>query len=123
MRKILYLDDEADIREVARMALELDSDLQVTGLGDPRRLVSVAKEERPDLILLDFRMPGMDGLQVLEALQTSPEVANTPVVFLTASVQKHELRKLTEAGAMGVIEKPFDPLTIAERVKAYLPGN
>ena len=120
MRHILYIDDEDDIREVAGMAIEMGGEFQVETLGAPKEAVAEASRINPDLILLDFRMPEMDGLAVLRALRAEPSTSAIPVVFMTASVQKHELQSLLDAGALGVIEKPFDPMTLSDQVRDYL---
>lgn len=120
MWRLLYVDDEEDIREIARLSLELDGDFDVSLSGDPTRAVRIARELRPHLIILDFRMPEMDGLMVKSALAEDPETSAIPVVFLTASAQKHEQRELMAAGAVGVIEKPFNPMTLAQQIRAFL---
>lgn len=120
MWRLLYVDDEEDIREIARLSLELDGDFDVTLSGDPTRAVELAAGLQPDLILLDFRMPEMDGLAVRAALKEEPRTAGLPVAFLTASAQKHEQRELVAAGAVGVIEKPFNPMTLAQQVRSLI---
>lgn len=120
MWRLLYVDDEADIREVARLSLELDGDFQVTLSGEPKRTVALARELEPDLILLDYRMPEMDGLAVRSALLEAEDTADIPVAFLTASAQKHEQRQLLDSGAVGVIEKPFDPMRLAAQIRDLL---
>jgi two-component system, OmpR family, response regulator len=72
---------------------------------------------KPDLILLDVMMPGIDGLETFVALRKFPELKNTPVVFMTAKVQPHEVRGYVELGAAGVIAKPFDPMTLADQLR------
>lgn len=120
MWRLLYVDDEEDIREIAKLSLELGGDFDVTVSGDPTRAVDLARRIGPDLILLDFRMPEMDGLMVKAALEEEPETRTIPVAFLTASAQKHEQLQLMAAGAVGVIEKPFNPMNLAEQVKAFV---
>src|SRR5262245_29902685 len=82
--------------------------------------VSVANAEIPDVILLDYRMPNMDGLDTLHALRQNPSTAQIPVIFLTASVSPSELEHLKQVGAHGVIAKPFDPVTLPDRLKELM---
>jgi CheY-like chemotaxis protein len=120
--KILYVDDEPDIRDVAVMALEIDPDLEVKSASSGGEALSMLDESgyRPDVVLLDVMMPVMDGPAVLEALRKRPEHAETPVVFITARAQAHETARFLSLGAVGVITKPFDPMTLALELRAIL---
>ncbi|NEX92245.1 response regulator [Caulobacter sp. 17J65-9] len=120
--KILYVDDEPDIRDVAVMALEIDPDLEVKSAASGGEALSILDESgfRPDVVLLDVMMPVMDGPAVLEALRKRPEHAETPVVFITARAQAHETARFLSLGAVGVITKPFDPMTLALELRAIL---
>ncbi len=120
MAKILYVDDEPDIREVAQMSLELDDGLEVRACGSGREALPAAAEWRPDLILLDVMMPEMDGPATLEALRSDPATSAIPVVFITARSQAAEVEALLRSGALGVIPKPFDPMTLAASVRGFL---
>jgi CheY-like chemotaxis protein len=120
MAKILYVDDEADIREVAQMALELEASLEVRACGSGAEALRVVPQWRPDLILLDVMMPEMDGPTTLRALREQGHQG--PVVFITARSQASEQQALIAAGAQGVISKPFDPMKLAATVLQYLPG-
>ena len=120
--RILYVDDEEDIREVASMSLELDPDLEVRTCSSGIEAIPAAAEWQPDLILLDVMMPNMDGPTTLSKLQTQPETAAIPVVFITARTQAYEVEKFKELGVKGVIAKPFDPMSLAGQAKEYLPG-
>lgn len=120
MTKILYVDDEADIREVAELALELEPGFEVRSCASGAEALKVAPEWRPDLILLDVMMPGMDGPAVLAQLRGSAETAEIPVVFITARTQQQEVAQLRALGARGVIAKPFDPMALAGQVRDLL---
>ncbi|MGK6354657.1 response regulator [Sphingomonas sp. DT-207] len=122
MARILYVDDEPDIREVAVMALELDPGLEVRACASGPEALAVAPDWAPDLILLDVMMPEMDGPTTLAELRARPETRGTPIVFITARTQAHELERFIGLGAGGVIGKPFDPMTLAKQARAYLPG-
>jgi len=121
MSRILYIDDEADIREVAQMALELAPDFEVRICASGAEGIRQAGAWLPDLILLDVMMPKMDGPAVLRQLQDHPATASIPVVFITARTQAGEVRALEDLGARGVIAKPFDPMTLADSAREYLP--
>ncbi len=120
MTRILYVDDEADIREVAQMALELDPGFEVRTCSSGAEGVEAARAWRPDLILLDVMMPVMDGPAVLQRLREAPETAGIPVVFITARTQAKEVDALRELGARGVLAKPFDPMALAEQVRGFI---
>ena len=117
LNKILYVEDEADIRTIAQLALEAVGGftLEVCSNGDDA--VQAGPVFHPDLILLDVMMPGMDGPGTLAALRQHPSLQNTPVIFMTAKVQPKEIQGYKELGALDVIAKPFDPMTLAEQVR------
>lgn len=120
--RVLYVDDEPDIREVAVICLELDPEIEVRAAeSGPRALEWVASGEcRPDVLLLDVMMPEMDGPSVLKALRLLEPTRETPVVFITARAQSHERNRFIELGAVGVITKPFDPMTLAKELRAAI---
>jgi two-component system OmpR family response regulator len=119
--KVLYVDDEPDIREVGAMALELDGSMEVTTASSgPDALTLLEGGGRPDVILLDVMMPGMDGPAALNELKKRPELAQIPVIFITARAQAHELARFVSLGAIGVITKPFDPMTLSIELRAVL---
>jgi two-component system OmpR family response regulator len=120
MTRILYIDDEADIREVAQMALELDPGFDVRTCASGAEGIDVARAWSPDLILLDVMMPLMDGPAVLGHLRAAPQTAAIPVVFITARTQVKEVDALRTLGARGVLAKPFDPMALAEQARAFL---
>jgi CheY-like chemotaxis protein len=119
--RILYVDDEDDIREVATLALELDGNMTVRTCASGAEALDVAATWQPDLILLDVMMPHMDGPTTLSRLHGAPATANIPVVFITARTQAGEVEQFKAMGALGVLAKPFDPMTLGSAVRAYLP--
>jgi two-component system OmpR family response regulator len=121
MTRVLYVDDEPDIREVACMALELDPDFEVRCCASGREGLATARDWLPHIILLDVMMPGLDGPSTLGILKADPCLAHIPVVFITARVHAGEIEAFRERGAAGVLRKPFDPMTLAEDVRAFLP--
>jgi DNA-binding NarL/FixJ family response regulator len=118
--RILHIDDEADIREVMEISLGLDPDFFTRSCESGPEGVKIAAEWDPDLILLDVMMPIMDGPATLSALRENPTTADIPVIFMTARAQARELDRFRSLGAVGVIAKPFDPMTLASSVRNYL---
>lgn len=103
---VMHVDDEPDIREVAAIALELDADLTLTSVASgAEALTRLSEGARPDLILLDVMMPGMDGPRVLARLREMEGLATTPVIFMTARAQSDEVERLKALGAIGVLVK------------------
>ena len=121
MSRILYIDDEDDIREVAQMALEIDPGFEVHTCASGAEGIAQAAAWQPDLILLDVMMPVMDGPAVLQRLQENPATASIPVVFITARTQAQEVAALKSLGGRGVLAKPFDPMMLADQARAFLP--
>ena len=117
LKNILYVEDEADIQAVARLALEAVGGFSVTICGSGAEALERAPDVRPDLILLDVMMPGMDGVDTLRALRDLPETATTPVIFMTAKAQQSEIRNFRELGALDVIPKPFDPMALSDQIR------
>lgn len=120
--RILYIDDEPDIREVAVMALSLDPNFEVRTAASGREGISIAQSWAPHIILLDVMMPDLDGPSVMATLRECPNGGDFRFLFITARTQSHEVAKLRAMGALGVIAKPFDPMTLAEQAGAFLDG-
>lgn len=119
-KRVLLVDDEDDIREVAGMSLETVAGWTVLAARSGREGVKIATEEHPDAILLDVMMPDMDGPSTFLSLQKEEATKDIPVIFLTAKAQTREQRGFRELGALGVISKPFDPMTLADQVSEIL---
>ncbi len=116
LQSVLMVEDEDDIREVARLALETVGGLRVEMCASGEEALQKATDFAPDLILLDVMMPGLDGPSTLQQLRLLPELATTPVVFMTAKVMQSELDEYRALGAVDVIPKPFDPMTLASQL-------
>ena len=117
LRRILFVEDDPDIQVVATMALESLGGFTVLACGSGAEALSRFDEFAPELVLLDVMMPGMDGPATLAALRQLPS-GGVPVVFMTARVQAHEIADYRGMGAVDVIAKPFDPMTLAATVQA-----
>lgn len=117
LRSILYVEDEPDIREIAKIALEMVGGFSVVMCASGEEALKKAKGTTPDLLLLDVMMPGMDGPTTLKALRKLPELTDTPVIFMTAKVQPKEVDEYKAMGALDVIPKPFDPMALAHNLR------
>jgi two-component system OmpR family response regulator len=118
--RILHVDDEPDIREVVELSLGLDPDFVVQSCGSGKDALAAAAEWQPDFILLDVMMPVMDGPATLVQLRENARTASIPVIFMTARAQAREVDRFRSLGAVGVIPKPFDPMTLAASVRSYV---
>ncbi len=121
--KITLVEDEPDIRTVARLALELVGGFTLQVCSSGQEALEKCPAFGPDLLLLDVMMPGMDGPTTLARLREIPALASTPAVFMTAKVQPQEVAALRALGALDVIAKPFDPMKLATRVRAIWEGQ
>ena len=115
-KKILYVDDVAVIRVLAKLALESGGDFVVALCSSGEEAIAKAVAFAPDIILLDVMMPGMDGPATLQSLRQLPETALKPVVFMTGDVRTEDIERYRQLGVVDVIAKPFDPITLAARV-------
>jgi CheY-like chemotaxis protein len=122
--RVLIIDDEADIRRVARLSLAKIGGMDVLDAASGVEGTQKAADEAPDAILLDVMMPGLDGPATLHALRADPRTAAIPVVFLTAKAMPEEVSRLLALGVRGVLNKPFDPMTLPSQLRAALePGR
>jgi CheY-like chemotaxis protein len=117
LNRILYVEDEPDIQAVAKLALEMVGGFTVKICSSGQEALASVAAFAPDLILMDVMMPGMDGPATLQALREQPALAAIPVVFMTAKVQPAEVQHYKGIGAVDVIPKPFDPMTLATQVR------
>ncbi len=120
MRRVLIIDDEDDIREVAALSLEATSKWKVLTACSGREGILTAAKEKPDAILMDVMMPEMDGPTTFKQLQQQSSTAGIPVLFLTAKVQGVDQRRFAGLGVAAVLFKPFDPLTLASQISKVL---
>jgi len=118
--KVLIIDDEDDIRRIARLSLAGVGGMEVVEAGSGADGVRKAAAEKPDAVLLDMMMPVMDGPATLAALRGDPRTAAIPVVFLTAQALSAEVERLKALGARGVLTKPFDPMRLSSELCALL---
>lgn len=120
IEKIMMVDDEPHIRRIGELSLRGVGKWSVVLAGSGSEALELAKKEKPDVILLDVMMPGMDGPATLTKLREAEETAKIPVIFLTAKAQRHEVERYRLLGAAGVLTKPFDPMTLPDEVRVIL---
>ncbi|MGB3239166.1 MAG: response regulator [Geitlerinemataceae cyanobacterium] len=120
IKKVLVIDDESDIREVAKLCLEINSNWEVIEAESGKTGLALATAEKPDAILLDLMMPDMDGLATLEKLHENPITQNIPVILLTAKVQATQEERYQTLGISAILAKPFDPVNLAQRIARIL---
>jgi CheY-like chemotaxis protein len=118
--KVLLVDDEPDIRVIGEMSLRDVGGWEVVLAASGGEAVELAARELPDVIVLDVMMPGMDGPATLAALRSRAETREIPVIFMTAKALEEELLRLRSLGAIGVLNKPFDPLTLPEQMQRLI---
>jgi CheY-like chemotaxis protein len=118
--KILHVDDDPDIREITKIALEVVGNLDVVQCGGGEEAIALAPKIAPDLLLLDLMMPGMSGQELLAELRKLPGLETTPVVFLTAKAGHGELDPIEATGAEKIIVKPYDAITLADQLREII---
>ena len=117
LQKILLVDDEGDIRQIARLALETVGGFQIHECASGLEAPAAAHSFKPQLILMDVMMPQQDGPATLKALRADFDLPRIPVIFMTAKVQPQEINDFLKLGALDVIAKPFDPMALATTVR------
>ena len=118
--RLLLVDDDDDIRAIARMSLTRIGGWEVVPAASADEADAAARQAPPAVVLLDVMMPDVDGPATLERLR--PLIGDAPVIFLTAKTQSSDLERLTSLGAVGVIAKPFDPMGLPKEVDALIGG-
>jgi CheY-like chemotaxis protein len=123
MISLLYVDDDPDVQEIALLSLGLDPDLEVRPASTGAEALALLESGWvPDLLMLDMMMPEMDGPATLAAIRTRPHLAEVPAIFITARAGSVAGVSAAELGAIGVISKPFDPLSLAAQVRKFVPA-
>ncbi|ODR99793.1 hypothetical protein AUC69_09045 [Methyloceanibacter superfactus] len=119
--QVLQVEDQDDIRDIVKISLGVDPDIALrTAASGMEALNLLSDGFKPDVILLDVMMPEIDGIETLARLRGLPGHARTPVIFMTARTMDHERSRYMDLGALGVIAKPFDPMTLAKNVRDIL---
>jgi CheY-like chemotaxis protein len=118
LNRVCYVEDDPDIQRIVRMSLERVGKMTVEIVGDSTKAIEAIRAFRPDLVMLDWMMPVMDGPAVFRAMREQPDLAPLPVVFITAKASQKELDELRAMGAAGTVSKPFSPKDLPGQVRA-----
>jgi two-component system, OmpR family, response regulator len=116
LHRITYVEDEPHIREIVQLALEELGGFTLQVCESGAEALDTAPIFHPDLVLLDVMMPGMNGIQTFRSLKELPQISSTPIIFVTAKAQKHEIQQYMLLGAADVIRKPFNPITLPDEI-------
>ena len=123
LESVLLVDDEPDIRRIGQLSLRSVGHLTVWSAAGADEAIALARTHKPDVILLDVMMRDTDGPATLARLRADPETVEIPVVFMTAKVTAQQVAHYKSLGALGVICKPFDPMTLPADVRALVEGR
>ena len=118
LERICYVEDDEDIQRIVRMSLERVGKMKVEVVSDPNLAIAVIAGFKPDLVMLDWMMPGMDGPTLFRKMKQHPETATLPVVFITAKATQRDMDELVALGAAGMISKPFSPKDLPDQLRA-----
>lgn len=122
LERIMLVEDEEDIRAVAELALEAVGGFTLTTCASGQKALETLADFKPQLIVLDVMMPGMDGPTTLKAIREHPAFVDTPAIFMTAKVQPEEVNGYLSQGAVAVIPKPFDPMALSDKIRDIWSG-
>ncbi len=120
VQRVLLVDDDPDIRYIAEMSLTRVGGMTVATASSGAEALAALAEDRPDVVLLDAMMPGMSGEETIAVIKARPELAELPVIFMTAKLQRWELQTYLSLGAAGVVSKPFDPIKLPDLVREII---
>ena len=118
LSRVCYVEDDEDIQRIVRVTLERVGKMTVEVVSDPTLAIEAITAFRPDLVMLDWMMPKMDGPTLFRQMKLRPETSSLPVVFITAKASQSELDELLRLGAVGAISKPFSPKDLPEQLRA-----
>lgn len=116
MTKVLHVDDDADIREITRISLEVVGPFTLLQCSNGFDALEQGPQFLPDIILMDVMMPELGGVDTCARMKDIPNLANVPVIYMTAKAQTREMQSLMDTGAIGVITKPFDPMSLPQQI-------
>jgi CheY-like chemotaxis protein len=118
LKTILHVDDDEDILEITRMALQLVDQFELRQFDSGEAALEAIPEVKPDLLLLDVMMPGMTGPELWDSIRSRPGAADIPAIFVTAKAEDKMSNELRQRGALEVVTKPFDPMTLGAQLRA-----
>ncbi len=120
LSKVLVAEDDLDIQKVVRMSLKVRGVQDIVVASNGEECLALARDLKPDVILLDVMMPKLDGYETCRRLKQDPQTSSIPVIFLTAKAQQFEMRQGLEVGGLGYLIKPFDPMSLHDEIVALL---
>lgn len=115
--RILYAEDEPDIQKLASMALELIGGFTLKTCSSGLEALNEIEAFEPQLLLFDVMMPGLNGPEALKKIRKIEAYSDTPTIFITANSQPDQVQGYLDIGAVDVITKPFDPMTLAQQIQ------
>ncbi|MCC6212267.1 MAG: response regulator [Burkholderiales bacterium] len=118
LNRICYVEDDEDIQRIVRMSLERVGGMTVEIVGDPMAAIARIRAFKPELVMLDWMMPGMDGPALFREMRATGDLKDLPVVFITAKASQRDLDELRAMGAAGTISKPFSPKELPDQLRA-----
>lgn len=118
LNRICYVEDDEDVQRIVRMSLERVGKMTVAVVSDPTQAIQTINEFQPDLVMLDWMMPVLDGPALFRQMKLRPETRGLPVVFITAKAAQRDLDELKSLGAAGTISKPFSPKDLPDQLRA-----
>jgi CheY-like chemotaxis protein len=118
LNRVCYVEDDEDIQRIVRVSLERVGKMTVEVVGDPTVAIEAMAAFGPDLVMLDWMMPAIDGPTLFRQMKLRPETSALPVVFITAKAAQRDLDELMALGAAGTISKPFSPKDLPEQLRA-----
>src|SRR5215470_3379166 len=117
LTRICYVEDDEDIQRIVRMSLERVGKMTVDVVSDPLTAIGRITTFKPDLVMLDWMMPGMDGPTLFRKMKQLPETSALPVVFITAKATQRDMDELVALGAAATISKPFNPKDLPAQLR------
>jgi two-component system, OmpR family, response regulator len=120
---VLHVDDDAEIRIIVELSLSLDSKISVTSASSASEALEYLQNSDnplPSILVVDYYIGVTTGIDVLVSLRRDPRLKSVPAIFLSARVTKGEIEHMLRAGAIGVLAKPFNPVTLAHEMRALL---
>jgi two-component system, OmpR family, response regulator len=118
LNRVCYVEDDEDIQRIVRMSLERIGKMTVSVVSDPTKAIDAMLAFKPDLVMLDWMMPSIDGPTLFKQMKARPETSALPVVFITAKAAQRDLDELKSLGAAGTISKPFSPKDLPDQLRA-----
>ena len=119
-KRILLVEDQEDARRIVRDLLAV-SDYELVEATTGEEGLALAEQERPDLILMDIQLPGLDGYEVTRRIKANPALNHIPIIAVTSYALSGDEQKAYAAGCNGYVTKPFSPRVLLAKIREYLP--